>query len=132
MVPGELAFKLYDTYGFPPDLTRVVAEGRGLRVDEAGFEAKMDEQRRRADFAGSGEAAVEGVYQSILERVGATTFLGYEATEAETEILAPDRRGHRGSGGERRRGPGGQRRGHRVPRRRFTGSRAARWATPAG
>jgi alanyl-tRNA synthetase len=88
VVPGELAFRLYDTYGFPPDLTRVVAEGRGLKVDEAGFEAKMDEQRRRAEFAGSGEAAVEGVYQSILERVGATTFLGYEATTAESEIVA--------------------------------------------
>jgi alanyl-tRNA synthetase len=88
VVPGELAFRLYDTFGFPPDLTRVVAEGRGLRVDEAGFEAKMDEQRRRAEFAGSGEAAVESVYQSILERTGATTFLGYEVTEAESEVLA--------------------------------------------
>jgi alanyl-tRNA synthetase len=88
VVPGELAFRLYDTYGFPPDLTRVVAEGRGLRVDEAGFEAKMDEQRRRAEFAGSGEAAVEGVYQNILERVGATTFLGYEGTAGESEVVA--------------------------------------------
>ncbi len=88
VVPGELAFRLYDTYGFPPDLTRVVAEGRGLRMDEAGFEARMEEQRRRAEFAGSGEAAVEGVYQGILERVGPTKFLGYEVTENETEVLA--------------------------------------------
>jgi alanyl-tRNA synthetase len=93
VVPGELAFRLYDTYGFPPDLTRVVAEGRGLRMDEAGFEAKMEEQRRRAEFAGSGEAAVEGVYQKILERVGPTTFLGYEVTEGESEIVALIARG---------------------------------------
>jgi alanyl-tRNA synthetase len=88
VVPGELVFRLYDTYGFPPDLTRVVAEGRDLAVDEAGFEAKMEEQRHRAEFAGSGEAAVETVYQSILERVGPTSFLGYEATEAESEVVA--------------------------------------------
>ena len=77
-VPGELAFRLYDTYGFPLDLTRVVAEGRGLEVDEAGFEAKMDEQRRRAEFAGSGEVAVEGIFQDIADRVGASNFLGYD------------------------------------------------------
>jgi alanyl-tRNA synthetase len=87
-VPGDLAFRLYDTYGFPLDLTRVVAEGRGLSVDEAGFDARMDEQRRRAEFAGSGEVAVEGIFQSIADRVGATAFLGYETTEAESEIVA--------------------------------------------
>jgi alanyl-tRNA synthetase len=87
-VPGELAFRLYDTYGFPIDLTRVVAEARALTVDEAGFEAKMEEQRKRADFSGSGEVAVEGVFQSVADKVGATTFLGYEATEAESEIVA--------------------------------------------
>jgi alanyl-tRNA synthetase len=87
-VPGDLAFRLYDTYGFPLDLTRVVAEGRGLAVDEAGFDSRMDEQRRRAEFAGSGEVAVEGIFQSIFDRVGASVFLGYEATEAESEIVA--------------------------------------------
>src|SRR6185436_10866156 len=87
-IPGELAFRLYDTYGFPLDLTQVVAEGRGLVVDEAGFDAKMEEQRTRAEFAGSGEAAVEAVYHKVSERVGASKFLGYEATEARTEIVA--------------------------------------------
>ena len=87
-VPGDLAFRLYDTYGFPLDLTRVVAEGRGLAVDEAGFDARMDEQRRRAEFAGSGEVAVEAIFQSISDRLGATAFMGYDATEGESEIVA--------------------------------------------
>jgi alanyl-tRNA synthetase len=88
VVPGELAFKLYDTFGFPMDLTRVIAGGRGFSVDEAGFDAKMDEQRKRGDFGGSGEAAVEEVWQAIADRVGATKFLGYETTTRASEIVA--------------------------------------------
>ncbi|HEY0715642.1 MAG TPA: alanine--tRNA ligase, partial [Polyangia bacterium] len=87
-VPGDLAFRLYDTYGFPLDLTRVVAEARGLSVDEAGFEAKMDEQRKRGEFAGSGEVAVEAVFQSVADRVGTSNFLGYDAVNADSEIVA--------------------------------------------
>ena len=87
-VPGELAFKLYDTYGFPLDLTRVIAEEHGCDVDEAGFERAMDEQRKRSEFQGSGEVAVEGVFQAIAERVGATKFLGYEATDGKSKIVA--------------------------------------------
>jgi alanyl-tRNA synthetase len=87
-IPGDIAFRLYDTYGFPLDLTRVVAGGRGFEVDEAGFDAKMDEQRKRADFAGSGEVAVEGVFQSILDRVGPTKFVGYSVLEGRGEIVA--------------------------------------------
>jgi alanyl-tRNA synthetase len=87
-VPGELAFRLYDTYGFPLDLTRVVAEGRGLAVDEAGFDARMDEQRRRGEFAGSGDAAVEAVFQGLSDKLGTTSFLGYETESADSEILA--------------------------------------------
>jgi len=88
LIPGALAFQLYDTYGFPLDLTRVIAEGNGLAVDEAGFEASMDEQRNRAEFAGSGDRRVEGTFQGILDRVGPTKFLGYEATSAKSEIVA--------------------------------------------
>jgi alanyl-tRNA synthetase len=88
VVPGDLAFQLYDTYGFPLDLTRVIAEGRNFTVDEPGFEASMEEQRHRADFAGSGDLAVEGSFQTILDRVGPTKFLGYESTTAKSEILA--------------------------------------------
>jgi alanyl-tRNA synthetase len=88
VVPGDLAFRLYDTYGFPFDLTQVVAEGRGLEVDEKGFNARMKEQKERAEFAGSGEAAVEAVYHKISERVGPSRFLGYEVTEARSQIVA--------------------------------------------
>ena len=87
-VPGELAFKLYDTFGFPLDLTRVIAEEHAWTVDEAGFERAMDEQRKRSEFQGSGEVAVEGVFQAIADRVGATKFLGYQATEGKSKIVA--------------------------------------------
>jgi alanyl-tRNA synthetase len=66
----------------------VIAAGNHFTVDEAGFQASMDEQRRRADFVGSGELAVEGVFQSILDRVGPTKFLGYQETTAKSEIVA--------------------------------------------
>jgi alanyl-tRNA synthetase len=87
-VPGDLAFKLYDTYGFPLDLTRVIAEEHAWTVDEVGFERAMDEQRKRSEFAGSGEVAVEGVFQAIADRVGPTKFLGYQATEGRSKIVA--------------------------------------------
>jgi alanyl-tRNA synthetase len=87
-VPGDVAFRLYDTYGFPLDLTHVVAQGRGLDVDEKGFDEKMKEQRGRAEFAGSGEVAVEGIFQDIADRVGATTFLGYDTVESDSAIVA--------------------------------------------
>ena len=87
-VPGELAFRLYDTYGFPLDLTRVIATARGLEVDEAGFDQQMEAQRRRASFVGSGELAVESVFQTVAERVGPTKFLGYDATHAPGMIVA--------------------------------------------
>ncbi len=88
VVPGALAFQLYDTYGFPLDLTRVIAAQHNLGVDEAGFETAMDEQRRRSEFQGSGEVAIEGVFQSVAERVGATNFLGYQAVSGTSKILA--------------------------------------------
>jgi alanyl-tRNA synthetase len=87
-VPGDLAFKLYDTYGFPLDLTRVIADEHKWTVDELGFERAMDEQRKRSEFQGSGEVAVEGVFQAIADRVGATKFLGYEATAGQSKIVA--------------------------------------------
>ena len=88
VIPGAVAFKLYDTFGFPMDLTRVIAAGRALDVDEAGFDSAMDEQRKRADFSGSGEVAVAAVFQTILNRVGPTKFLGYESTTAQSEVVA--------------------------------------------
>jgi alanyl-tRNA synthetase len=88
VIPGPVAFRLYDTYGFPFDLTRVIVAANRFTVDEAGFERSMEEQRHRAEFVGSGELAVEGVFQSILDRVGATKFLGYDETTAKSQIVA--------------------------------------------
>jgi alanyl-tRNA synthetase len=88
VVPGATAFMLYDTYGFPIDLTRVVAAQQGYTVDEAGFERAMEEQRRRSEFSGSGETVVGEVFQKIADRVGATKFLGYEKTHGTSRIVA--------------------------------------------
>ncbi|HEX9603074.1 MAG TPA: alanine--tRNA ligase [Myxococcales bacterium] len=77
-IAGEVAFKLYDTYGFPLDLTQVIAAESGCTVDEAGFEKLMEEQRARGSFAGSGEAAVGAVYKQLAGEVGDSEFLGYE------------------------------------------------------
>ncbi|HEY2902490.1 MAG TPA: alanine--tRNA ligase [Polyangia bacterium] len=85
---GDVAFKLYDTFGFPLDLTRVIAEQNHWTVDEAGFERAMNEQRHRSDFHGSGEVAVEAVFQKVAARVGATPFVGYEKTRASSKIVA--------------------------------------------
>jgi len=87
-VDGGLAFRLYDTYGFPLDLPRVIAGGRGWQVDEAGFDQEMAAQRARSEFHGSGEVAVEGVFQKIAERVGPTKFLGYDAVTGTSKVLA--------------------------------------------
>ncbi len=89
VLDGAVAFTLYDTYGFPVDLTRTIAEERGYSVDEAGFEREMEKQRARStDFAGTGQEAVADKYKSLLLSHGATKFLGYSATEAEANIVA--------------------------------------------
>ncbi|HSE77908.1 MAG TPA: alanine--tRNA ligase [Alphaproteobacteria bacterium] len=87
---GEVAFKLYDTFGFPLDLTQDVLRGRGLTVDVEGFNNGMERQRAEARkaWAGSGEASTEQVWFQIRERVGATEFLGYDAETAEAKITA--------------------------------------------
>jgi len=87
---GETAFKLYDTYGFPLDLTEDALKARGVAVDVDGFSAAMERQRAeaRANWAGSGEAATAGVWLSLRDRLGATEFLGYETEEAEGAVLA--------------------------------------------
>ena len=90
VLSGETAFKLYDTYGFPLDLTQDALRARGLAVDVDGFNAAMQRQRaeaRRA-WAGSGEAATESVWYALRERVGATDFLGYDTETAEGVIRA--------------------------------------------
>ena len=87
---GEAAFTLYDTYGFPLDLTQDALKPRGIAVDTAGFEAAMERQREkaRASWAGSGDAATETVWFALRETAGATEFLGYETESAEGVSVA--------------------------------------------
>src|SRR6201991_3864522 len=87
---GETAFTLYDTYGFPLDLTEDALKPRGISVDTDGFNAAMDIQRgkARASWAGSGEAATETVWFGLREKAGATEFLGYETESAEGVVAA--------------------------------------------
>jgi alanyl-tRNA synthetase len=89
-LPGPVAFRLYDTYGFPLDLTQDALREQGRDIDLAGFEAAMQEQRTRARaaWAGSGDAATERVWFEIKENTGASEFLGYATESAEGEILA--------------------------------------------
>ncbi len=87
---GETAFKLYDTYGFPYDLTEDALRSRGLTVDRAGFDAAMAEQKAaaRAAWKGSGEKASDEIWFDIAERAGNTEFIGYATTQGEGEVLA--------------------------------------------
>jgi alanyl-tRNA synthetase len=89
-LPGATAFRLYDTYGFPYDLTEDALRARGLTVDRAGFDAAMAEQKAaaRAAWKGSGEAASEEVWFDIAERAGSTEFTGYSATTGEGAVVA--------------------------------------------
>jgi alanyl-tRNA synthetase len=90
MFDGETAFTLYDTYGFPLDLTQDALRSRGISVDVASFTDAMDRQREkaRASWAGSGEAAQETVWFALREKIGATEFLGYETESAEGVVAA--------------------------------------------
>ncbi len=87
---GEIAFTLYDTYGFPLDLTQDALRPRGIAVDLDGFHAAMERQREkaRASWAGSGEAATDALWYALREKVGATEFLGYETESAEGVVAA--------------------------------------------
>ncbi len=94
-LPGEAAFKLYDTYGFPLDLTQDALREMGREVDVAGFDDAMAEQKAkaRAAWAGSGEAADQTVWFDIAEHKGTTDFLGYDTEMAEGQITAVVREG---------------------------------------
>ena len=89
-LPGDEAFKLYDTCGFPLDLTQDALRAKGMSVDTDGFDAAMERQRQsaRAAWAGSGEEAEESVWFDIRDQFGATEFLGYETEVAEGRIDA--------------------------------------------
>jgi alanyl-tRNA synthetase len=89
-LPGETAFKLYDTYGFPYDLTEDALRAQGLQVDRAGFDAAMAEQKRaaRAAWKGSGAKGSDELWFDLAEEFGATEFTGYSAEEGESVVLA--------------------------------------------
>ena len=90
VLPGETAFKLYDTFGFPYDLTEDALRAQGFGIDATGFESAMGEQkaRARAAWKGSGAKASDDVWFDIAERVGSTEFTGYTASEGEGQIVA--------------------------------------------
>lgn len=90
VLAGGTAFKLYDTFGFPLDLTQDALRTRGISVDTVGFDAAMAAQKAEArkSWAGSGEAATDLVWFSIADKVGPSEFLGYETEDAEGEIVA--------------------------------------------
>ena len=87
---GEVAFRLYDTFGFPLDLTEDILRGQGRSVDTAGFDAAMDRQRAaaRQAWAGSGDAATDEIWFDVRESAGATEFLGYDTEVAEGLVAA--------------------------------------------
>ncbi|MEQ1900554.1 MAG: alanine--tRNA ligase [Devosia sp.] len=90
MLEGVTAFKLYDTYGFPLDLTQDALRTRGINVDLSGFEDAMARQRAEArkSWAGSGEAGEDKVWFAVADKVGPTEFLGYETERAEGAVTA--------------------------------------------
>jgi alanyl-tRNA synthetase len=90
VLPGEIAFRLYDTYGFPLDLTQDALRPKGISVEQAGFDSAMARQREdaRRAWSGSGEKATETVWFELREKLGATEFLGYETESAEGKITA--------------------------------------------
>ncbi|WP_315804346.1 alanine--tRNA ligase [Bradyrhizobium sp. SZCCHNS3002] len=90
MFDGDVAFTLYDTYGFPLDLTQDALKSRGISVDQASFNDAMQRQKAkaRAAWAGSGEAATETVWFELREKLGSTEFLGYDTESAEGAVTA--------------------------------------------
>ena len=88
-LPGEVAFKLYDTFGFPLDLTQDILRGQGRKVDLVGFDQAMAEQKAaaRAAWSGSGELATESFWLDVRDQISATEFLGYSTEFAEGEIV---------------------------------------------
>ena len=97
VLDGSAAFALYDTSGFPLDMTQDILRRHGMSVDVAGFDREMERQRERsrASWAGSGEAATEAVWFALREEVGASEFLGYDTETAEGVALAILRDGRR-------------------------------------
>ena len=90
ILPGEVAFKLYDTYGFPLDLTQDILKNKSLKIDSEKFQSLMKESKELAkkNWKGSGDSAVDDIWFSIKDKLGASEFLGYETDRAEGIILS--------------------------------------------
>ena len=90
VLPGEVAFKLYDTYGFPLDLTEDILKNKSLKIDTEKFQSLMKESKELAkkNWKGSGDSAVEDIWFSIKDKLGVTEFLGYETNQAEGLVLS--------------------------------------------
>ncbi len=90
ILPGEVAFKLYDTYGFPLDLTEDILKNQSLKIDNKKFETLMNESRELAkkNWKGSGDSSVNKIWFEIKDRLGPSEFLGYETDHAEGKILS--------------------------------------------
>ena len=90
VIPGQTAFTLYDTYGFPLDLTQDEARRRGFTVDTDAFDAAMEQQKTRgkANWKGSGQTASTGEWLALKDRLGPTVFTGYDAVDGSGEVLA--------------------------------------------
>lgn len=88
LLDGRIAFELYDTYGFPPDLTRLICQENDIEMDQAGFDAGMTEQRERARAASKFHAGDTSTYQSLVEQGLTTSFTGYAESEGQSEVSA--------------------------------------------
>jgi alanyl-tRNA synthetase len=95
VLPGTLAFELYDTYGFPLDLQEVIGKEQGFEVDGAGFEQELERARERSAGSKVGEAAVEAVYKELAQSLSPVEFLGYDAERATGKVVALLRGGQR-------------------------------------
>jgi len=87
---GDVAFKLYDTYGFPLDLTQDMLREKGIALDIAGFNVRMDEQKAKskASWKGAGDGATTGEFKELKEKFGENEFVGYKTTNIKTKVLA--------------------------------------------
>ena len=90
VLSGEVAFKLYDTYGFPLDLTEDILKNKSLKVDNTKFDEMMKKSRELAkkNWKGSGDSSVSEIWFNLKEKIGPTEFLGYETNQAEGSVTA--------------------------------------------
>jgi alanyl-tRNA synthetase len=94
-LPGDVAFKLYDTYGFPLDLQEVIGAEQGFEIDQAGFDAELEQARERSRGSKIGSSAIADIYPALAQEVGEVEFLGYETESAQSEVVALVRDGAR-------------------------------------